>query len=302
MEFTPNELTLDNHEDLALAIKQAKRLRRLVYFEITVTPVLAAALLEVNHPDNRNARQPHIDKQVRDLKNRRWQFNGESVKIDRDGYLIDGQKRCRACIEAGRSFKTLLVFNSDRLNINGSQVEQLSSRVRSDLPFRNLLAAAAKFDAMEAAGFSVFRTDYKLSHSEVAEATEEIDPESRTIELMRHASQMSGDGMASHAHYAWLAGHFDRRSDPCFTDDFFNMLTTGEDIPKGSPIGLLRRRLRRDKSRENNQAKPLLVQEKVYFVARTFVAWYKDESLDRLQLPPSSVSMETIMALLKELK
>lgn len=302
LNFTPNELRINNPEELALVIKEARRGKRLMYFETTLSPALAASLLAINHPKNRPARQPHIDKQVRDLKNRRWQFNGESVKIDRSGYLIDGQKRCMACVEAGRSFKTMLVLNSDRLNINGSQTESTGARVRSDLPNRNLIAAVVKYEELEDSGLSVFKTDYQLSPAEVAAYTAEIDPDSRLVQIMRLVTRMGNDGMSVHAHYVWLATHFDRRGSRGVTDEFLTMLVTGDNIPSGSPVGILRRRLRRDKARMSNNAKKLLVKEKVYFLARTFAAWYVDEDFSGLMLPKNDVTTETILACLKGLR
>lgn len=75
---------------------------------ITVTPEMAHELLG-NNPRNRNISSRTTAKLVRAIKNGEWEVNGESIKVDVNGNLIDGQHRLQAIIEADTPIQSLVV-------------------------------------------------------------------------------------------------------------------------------------------------------------------------------------------------
>lgn len=77
-----------------------------------ITPEVAARLL-ANNPRNRPQCRPTVERYRREMAEGRWVLNGQTVKLSRDGRLIDGQHRCRAAVEAGCPFPTLVVANVD---------------------------------------------------------------------------------------------------------------------------------------------------------------------------------------------
>lgn len=74
----------------------------------TITPDYAKELLGKNKR-NRSLNRRAIERYARDMKKNNWQNNGESIKIDWDGNLIDGQHRLNACINSGVSFDSAVV-------------------------------------------------------------------------------------------------------------------------------------------------------------------------------------------------
>jgi hypothetical protein len=74
----------------------------------TVTPQRAAEWL-VKNTHNRPEKPGAIRRYVLDMVAGQWDLNGESIKFNGDGRLLDGQNRLRACIEAGTSFRTVVV-------------------------------------------------------------------------------------------------------------------------------------------------------------------------------------------------
>lgn len=80
-------------------------------FEITVER--AIALLERN-TGNRNVRKLQVGKIREDIRAKRWEMNGESLVISREGLLNDGQHRLRAIIEAGVTVRAVVVFGVTR--------------------------------------------------------------------------------------------------------------------------------------------------------------------------------------------
>lgn len=72
-----------------------------------ITPQLAVKLLEHN-TRNRKISQPKVDQYVKDMIAGNWVENGENIKFDDTGRLIDGQHRLTACVQSGVPFITTL--------------------------------------------------------------------------------------------------------------------------------------------------------------------------------------------------
>ena len=75
----------------------------------TITPEYAKELLDYNKK-NRSLSKATVDRYAEDMRKDNWQQNGEAIKIDWDGNLIDGQHRLAACVKSGVSFDKLLFF------------------------------------------------------------------------------------------------------------------------------------------------------------------------------------------------
>lgn len=73
-----------------------------------ITPEVAAALL-LNNPANRPIKRDHVASIARDMAAGRWQVNGDAIRLNCDGSLIDGQHRLSACVKAGVPFETVVI-------------------------------------------------------------------------------------------------------------------------------------------------------------------------------------------------
>ncbi len=80
---------------------------------VTMTPEWAAKLLETN-TKNRRISKNTVEAMARDMSQGRWRLNGDAIRIDRDGNLLDGQHRLTACVAAGVPFETLLMTGLDQ--------------------------------------------------------------------------------------------------------------------------------------------------------------------------------------------
>lgn len=74
----------------------------------TITPEIAQIYLTRNIV-NRKPSKRTINCYADDMKNGRWQLNGDGIRFDVENHLIDGQHRLLACIKSGKSFDTLVV-------------------------------------------------------------------------------------------------------------------------------------------------------------------------------------------------
>lgn len=80
---------------------------------VMLTPSMAKALLARNK-SNRRYRAYHAGRIARLIKGGRFRFNGDTIKIDRDGNLQDGQHRCGAVVEANIPVKVVIVYGVER--------------------------------------------------------------------------------------------------------------------------------------------------------------------------------------------
>ena len=81
---------------------------------ITVTPQLASKWLEETNTNNRTVKEAHAHRLATDMAEGRWQGrNGEPIRFDTEGRLVDGQHRLWASVISDCSFDTLLVTGID---------------------------------------------------------------------------------------------------------------------------------------------------------------------------------------------
>jgi hypothetical protein len=80
---------------------------------IELNPILAKHFLKHN-ADNRPIRPAKLRQFVDDITGKRWELNGEPLIFASTGQMNDGQHRCEAVIQAGRSIQTLIVYGVKR--------------------------------------------------------------------------------------------------------------------------------------------------------------------------------------------
>lgn len=75
---------------------------------VTITPVMAKKMLERNTGNFRALDHNRVARYAKDMV-RGWELTGDAIRQNCDGTILDGQTRLTACVQAGVSFKTLLV-------------------------------------------------------------------------------------------------------------------------------------------------------------------------------------------------
>ncbi len=100
----------------------------------TISPMRAAEMLTDNVL-NRKLSSPDVVKIVRDLKAGRWQFNGDAIRFDVQGFLLDGQHRLKACVASGVSIKTIVLRglpSEVRRTIDSGSKRTIGQRLQMD--------------------------------------------------------------------------------------------------------------------------------------------------------------------------
>lgn len=81
---------------------------------ITITPELATRWLEENNWNNRPVRDGYVARLAADIKAGNWRGqNGDAIRFDTAGRLIDGQHRLWAVITSGVTIESLLIEGVD---------------------------------------------------------------------------------------------------------------------------------------------------------------------------------------------
>ena len=78
------------------------------YRAVTITPDLAREWLTRN-TRNRNLNQKRVDHLAEAMKRGEWQENGDTIRFDRNGVLLDGQKRLLAVLQSRVSIRAQVV-------------------------------------------------------------------------------------------------------------------------------------------------------------------------------------------------
>lgn len=79
----------------------------------TITPAMSYKLLEANS-HNRPLSQPHVNRIAGQIKEGKWRFNGDTIKVSVDDDVLDGQHRLWAIITADKSVETIIVRGIER--------------------------------------------------------------------------------------------------------------------------------------------------------------------------------------------
>lgn len=79
---------------------------------VNVSPDIAAQYLKTNI-NNRRISNKRVSQYAEDMKNGNWQLNGESIKFNKSGMLIDGQHRLNAIVQSKTTVQMLVTWGID---------------------------------------------------------------------------------------------------------------------------------------------------------------------------------------------
>ena len=144
-------------------------------FFTTITPEIAEGILDASEGvfRNRKIRLATVDLYANDMANDRWDLNGETIKLTKDGVCIDGQNRLKAIIKSGKPQVMIVVV--------GVQPDAYKT---IDIGLKRSLENALQFQgkAYETGASSVVRLrmtlrrhNYQVGHSEANMRISRVD-------------------------------------------------------------------------------------------------------------------------------
>lgn len=212
-----------------------------VNFE-TITPDEASDILKKN-TNNRRMSIPTVEYYKRQIVNKQWQANGETIKIAIDGTLLDGQHRLTAIAQAGIPVETLVVRGLDKDAISTIDTGKVRTpgdhlRVQGYSSDSSTLAAASKVAmAFGKDGKYAFKHD-KLSPTEIIDWVEgHKDIEFSLRRIPQSISTIMPRSVAVGLHYVFSM--IDQEK----AELFFDYAANGTNLTEHHPVLALRTRL-----------------------------------------------------------
>jgi hypothetical protein len=205
---------------------------------------MAGKLLEKN-TSNRRYKPGKVAGYAKEMREGRWKLNGESIILSKDGRLLNGQHRLRACILAGVGFDCLVVtgVEDDAFDTMDIGATRTGGDVLQIVGEKNAKELAATLNLLYV-----------------------FDSGSENFDKGNLPRSMLRDVLAEHPtvreHVVWGSSHYHpgsfltkpvlaftryafTRIDPVAADDFCERLVTGVNLHQDDPILVLRNRLQR---------------------------------------------------------
>lgn len=216
------------------------------YNEVIVTPTLAGEWINQNYK-NRPLSQRTLEDYARAMKGNEWKINGESLKFDREGHLVDGQHRLYACVEADASFVTDIRTGLDveaMVTVDTGKRRTVSDvlAIKGERYTLQLAAACVWIHKLDS-GMSSVKSKEKLSVIEVEKILEKhpsIRDSVRRMVMTRLFYASESMFAAIHCLTKEKHGHA--------ADSFFDQLYEGVDLSATSPVYILREKLMRNRN------------------------------------------------------
>lgn len=232
--------------------------------KMQITPEQAAEWLS-NNGHNRNLSESVVFTYACDMEAGRWKYNFVAIVISKNGTLIDGQHRLKACVVSGKPFWSDVVFGADidlqdtidighaRTTANVAQIERVPNATRvSALATMVLQDAKLGIDKM---------TNYESRPTK----PEHHDFRRRNESELQSALVLRMDHICSPRVLDFCNFTF-RRIGLDLAGKFISDLTIGNGVTTDNPVWLLRKRLN-----ENAASKSKLPPKEL--VALIFKTW-----------------------------
>lgn len=251
---------------------------------VTVTPAKAAEWLERND-HNRKINSHDVDTWTREMLEGRWALDGDAIRFDVNGTLLNGQHRLSAVVKSDttQQFVVLTGLPTER------QANMDTGRRRTAANALELIGTYGGYTAALAAagriatrvnrsGLNAERfTGIAVSNQEIIDFIE-VNPElfeavKFILPIYRNTATKSV-GVAAYAYWRM------QLIDPDAAREFWTALASGADLPVGSPILALYRRL----SLARYKREHISHQNQLSLIFRTWNAWRQGGDMKKLQV------------------
>lgn len=206
----------------------------------TITPDEALAMLEAAGGHNfRTLRSPHARQLAHEMSAGKWCLNGEAIKFDRAGVLVDGQHRLKACVLSGVPLVTWVVRGVSReadLDLGIKRATHDALAAKGEANSRQLGAALGTLLTIEHPNHKIGQKGLSY-RNEVLECLEKHPGVRRFVGATHSFSLFDHSTMFPALWYC-----FDS-SDAARADVFMARLRDGVNVQQGSAVLLLRNQL-----------------------------------------------------------
>lgn len=254
---------------------------------MNVTPSQAGELLKKN-TSNRKMSDKVVKKYIKEMKEGKWKFTGDPIRISKDNILLDGQHRLTAIKESGITVQCLLMtgLDSDIFDVLDTGKSRNASDVLSinNIKYPTVSSSIARFILAYNSGLY---TTQQMVNSTSASNADILKFVNQNGEALADATEYSVSKcqkfkLISHSIFGGLFFIFNALHEKT-AFEFFEQFSTGLNLEAKSPILHLREKLIRDSA---NKSK-LPAKEKVALVIKAWNLFRKEKSVQRLVSSPN---------------
>lgn len=248
----------------------------------TITPKKAQQWL-ANNARNRPLSMTWAERLAEVIKRGEFQLNGDAVRFNCDGGLVDGQHRLQAVIISGRPIQSLVVRGVEEKAFD--TIDQGKKRSIGDMLAREgekhyvILATACKFVwCYEHRGMTgvdggrirelftpTIAQQVLAAHPGLRSSADFISPHKNDLNVSA--------GMAVAIHY------FASKTDSEKADEFFTKLATGENINRNDAVYVVRQRLIKNRNDQSKLRQHVLAA----FVVKGWNAYIRGQRIGTLK-------------------
>lgn len=259
---------------------------------VTVTPELAMKWLDEANRNNRSIREAHVTRMAADMQEGNWHGrNGEAIRFDTEGRLVDGQHRLWASVVSNCSFETLVITNvapDDYSTIGIGTKKDFADFLGPVHGEKNttLLAAGIRLVYLWRKGMLSNLKDSKAFPT-IAELEETLRENPRIREsvhrigCLKEARRLATSSFLVIIHYAGLMS-----GNPATVEAFLERLGSGIGLAADDPIFHLRKFLLAQKTASPGHRRP----GQQYILALLIKAWNASKRGEKLHTLRFSVN------------
>jgi hypothetical protein len=257
------------------------------YLNLTVSPKLANHLLNNHYRQNRKVKKKVVEKYARDMKSGQWLFTGESIGIDIEGKILDGQHRLMAIRQADINMELPFAFG---LPVKAMRaMDSGSSRSYSDYltitqskKLSNALATAIRYMTIWDLGPKDFSSNLKRAMGFSPAELDDCFARHRDIEKFVSDPIFDKGWVKKNRSIFGFVYYLLHRNCPEESKAFFEGLATGANLSSSSPILLLRERLTAVK---NGRLEPIRTDLKFYLLSKAWNNFLEGKEIRNLVIP-----------------
>lgn len=268
----------------------------ITYKRELITPQRARQLLDSNAENQRLPKKNKIPQYARDMAAGNWHANtGETIKVDVDGRVLDGQNRLRAVIMADTSIYFDIAYDvpTDAMQVIDTGVSRTAADVLriAGAASRFRSAAIVRWVIMWDAGLPMGNGG--TLRPTTSEVMQRYLAEPAAFDAAgKRAGDCQGCGLGTGS-AAGVAHYLFGRMDMELTQQFFDQYVSGANLPPKSAVLTLRNRMARIK------ADRITRQEQLALFIRAFNAFHEGRTLDQLIIVKNDLSNSNFPALKK---
>lgn len=250
---------------------------------ITITPAIAENWLQRNTDNIRKPMTPSIGEYAEAMKKGQWDFNGDPIRFNKDGVLVDGQNRLMSCIASSKPFTSVVVYGIESaINVDVGRKRNVAQLVAHE-GFNDSAQVSAAVN-----GIHNFRSKNGTSFSQVGHG-QKILTKADAVEFARanatnlihsvNATKKAGKVFGKWGLHSTLHFLFAEKAGNALADNFYEMLSTGANLTNTSPVRHLMLRLTEEKGNKN---KKMTSNAYAGLIIKCWNAWISGQEMQRL--------------------